>query len=46
MDGYSDRIWLVIDMGDPEHPFEAGRFALDTPEPPVVVPMLPRRHVA
>jgi hypothetical protein len=32
-EGYSDRIWLVIDMRDPEHPVEAGRFVLDTPEP-------------
>jgi hypothetical protein len=32
-DGYADRIWLVIDMSDPAHPVEAGRFVLDTPEP-------------
>jgi hypothetical protein len=32
--GYADRIWIVIDMGDPEQPVEAGRFVLDTPEPP------------
>jgi hypothetical protein len=29
----ADRIWVVVDMSDPEHPFEAGRFELDAPEP-------------
>jgi hypothetical protein len=33
-EGYTDRIWIVIDMRDPERPVEAGRFVLDTPEPP------------
>src|SRR3954471_165866 len=28
----SDRIWVVVDMSDPEHPVEAGRFELDAPE--------------
>jgi hypothetical protein len=25
-DGFDDRIWLVVDMSDPEHPIEAGRW--------------------
>ena len=25
-DGFDDRIWLVIDLGDPAHPVEAGRW--------------------
>jgi hypothetical protein len=32
-EGFADRIWLVIDMTDPEHPVEAARFVLDEPEP-------------
>jgi hypothetical protein len=32
-EGFADRIWLVIDMNDPEHPVEAARFVLDEPEP-------------
>jgi hypothetical protein len=32
-DGHADRIWLAIDMRDPEHPVEAGRFVLDEPQP-------------
>ncbi|MGH3666270.1 MAG: LVIVD repeat-containing protein [Egibacteraceae bacterium] len=25
-DGFDDRIWVIIDMSDPEHPVEAGRW--------------------
>lgn len=32
-EGYGDRIWLVIDLADPEHPVEAARFVLDEPQP-------------
>ena len=32
-DGFADRIWMVIDMSDPERPVEAARFVLDEPEP-------------
>jgi hypothetical protein len=32
-DGFTDRIWIVIDMCDPERPVEAARYALDEPEP-------------
>lgn len=28
-----DRIWVIVDMSDPENPVEAGRYALDEPEP-------------
>ena len=31
--GSSDRIWLVIDLADPEHPVEAARFELEEPAP-------------
>lgn len=31
--GFGDRIWMVIDMSDPELPVEAGRFVLPEPEP-------------
>jgi len=31
--GFADRIWMVIDMSDPERPVEAARFVLDEPEP-------------
>jgi len=32
-DGFADRIWMVIDMSDPQRPVEAARFVLDEPEP-------------
>jgi hypothetical protein len=32
-DGFTDRIWIVIDMCDPERPVEAARYVLDEPEP-------------
>jgi hypothetical protein len=32
-DGFADRIWIVIDMSDPERPLEAARYVLDEPEP-------------
>ncbi len=32
-EGLDDRIWIVIDMGDPEHPVEAARYVLDEPQP-------------
>jgi hypothetical protein len=32
-EGYADRIWLVIDLLDPERPVEAARFVLDEPQP-------------
>jgi hypothetical protein len=25
-DGFDDRIWVIVDVGDPEHPVEAGRW--------------------
>ena len=25
-DGFDDRIWVIVDMGDPEHPVESGRW--------------------
>lgn len=31
--GAADRIWVVIDLSDPEHPVEAGRYVLDEPQP-------------
>src|SRR5437764_1380590 len=33
-DGFADRIWIVIDLDDPEHPVEAARWSLDEPQPP------------
>jgi hypothetical protein len=39
-DGYDDRIWVVVDMSDPTHPVEAGRYVLDEPRPEG------RRHAA
>jgi hypothetical protein len=32
-EGFADRIWIVIDMRDPERPVEAARYVLDEPEP-------------
>lgn len=32
--GYSDRIWVVVDLADPEHPVEAGRWELEEQAPP------------
>jgi hypothetical protein len=32
-EGYADRIWLVVDLADPERPVEAARFVLDEPQP-------------
>ncbi len=32
-DGFADRIWIVIDLDNPEHPVEAARFVLDEPQP-------------
>jgi len=32
-EGFDDRIWIVIDLADPERPVEAARFALDEPQP-------------
>jgi hypothetical protein len=32
-EGFDDRIWIVVDMSDPEHPVEAARYALDEPQP-------------
>jgi hypothetical protein len=32
--GHSDRIWVVVDLADPEHPVEAGRWELEEPAPP------------
>ncbi|MCW2978133.1 MAG: hypothetical protein JWM06_3414 [Actinomycetia bacterium] len=32
-EGFTDRIWIVIDMRDPERPVEAARYVLDEPEP-------------
>jgi hypothetical protein len=31
--GFSDRIWIVVDLADPEHPVEAARWWLDEPQP-------------
>ncbi|MHB8468204.1 MAG: LVIVD repeat-containing protein [Gaiellaceae bacterium] len=31
--GFADRIWMVIDMSEPQRPVEAARFVLDVPEP-------------
>jgi hypothetical protein len=39
-DGLADRIWIVIDLEDPEHPVEAARWWLDAEQPPG------RRHAA
>ena len=32
-DGFDDRIWIAIDMSDPEYPREASRWWLDEPQP-------------
>ena len=32
-EGFADRIWIVIDLADPEHPVEAARWWLDEPAP-------------
>src|SRR5205823_245062 len=32
--GHDDRIWIVIDLADPERPVEAARWELDEPAPP------------
>jgi hypothetical protein len=32
--GFADRIWIVIDLADREHPVEAARWWLDEPAPP------------
>jgi len=32
-EGFDDRIWIVIDLADPERPVEAARFALDELQP-------------
>jgi hypothetical protein len=32
--GFDDRIWIVIDLADPERPAEAARWWLDEPAPP------------
>lgn len=31
--GFDDRIWVVVDLADPEHPVEAARYVLDEPRP-------------
>ena len=33
-EGFADRIWIVVDLADPEHPAEAARWRLDEPQPP------------
>src|SRR5262249_52262882 len=33
-DGFADRIWIVIDLDDPQHPVEAARWRLDAEQPP------------
>jgi hypothetical protein len=33
-EGFADRIWIVSDLDDPEHPVEAARWWLDEPQPP------------
>ena len=38
--GCADRIWIVIDLADPERPVEAARWSLDDPQP------AGRRHAA
>jgi hypothetical protein len=32
-EGFDDRIWIVIDLGDRKHPVEAARWSLDEPQP-------------
>ena len=32
-EGFADRIWIVVDLADPEHPVEAARWWLDEPQP-------------
>ena len=32
-DGFGDRIWIVVDLADPEHPVEAARWWLDETQP-------------
>ncbi len=32
-EGFADRIWIVIDLADPEHPVEAARWWLEEPQP-------------
>jgi hypothetical protein len=32
-EGFADRIWIVIDLSDPERPVEAARWWLDEPQP-------------
>lgn len=32
-DGFDDRIWVVVDLSDPERPVEAARYVLDEPQP-------------
>jgi hypothetical protein len=33
-EGFADRIWIVVDLADPEQPVEAARWWLDEPQPP------------